>query len=550
MSKSFLLPVFLCLIAVPAYAQDKNDAAPKKPAAAKEQKAAPAEESDAAPASDEKSPEKSNIDWVDVESTGTLSSAKEGALEKTIWKEQPRSLIELLIAKLPTNPNLRSVLSLQRRVLLSKTDASLIQNDVGVLRGNDLLIQRINKLMDMGLYDDAWELYTKRADTVYDVSIAQMGMMLLVMKNDLATACLEEKVFSAKYPKDKFFATLDKACVQTLGGSAAPKFPDSAVLDAVYNKPDYSVSAKDTGALTKMSDLERALVLANGKIRYDGVGADNIASTPAVLLTYFLMDKKLPDATKALIKAEADKRGLTWYTPSIARDEEWAKAKAIKDVPSQWPYVESALKGSLNSADIGIYYGEMLAAAKPENLSTDTLEKALNVFLASGKALPEFWLNAAQKAAPQNPLFYIYLQAFGSLTPTQGATPKVGEFQNAAKSLKSADFDQILAIIESLDKQAAILNNPLIVYEKHLSLTEHGDYVMPTVGLNVLLETAPERKQIGITVLAVLNSLAAKPDNMYSGTVRKSLYSMLNVGLIEDAKLIGAETVASVLNRY
>jgi hypothetical protein len=73
---------------------------------------------------------------------------------------------------------------------------------------------------------------------------------------------------------------------------------------------------------------------------------------------------------------------------------------------------------------------------------------------------------------------------------------------------------------------------------------------MPSLGLNMLLEVAPEQKQLGITVLAVLNSLAAKPDNMYSGTVRKALYSMLNVGLIEDAKLIGAETVASVLNKY
>jgi hypothetical protein len=73
---------------------------------------------------------------------------------------------------------------------------------------------------------------------------------------------------------------------------------------------------------------------------------------------------------------------------------------------------------------------------------------------------------------------------------------------------------------------------------------------MPSDSLNVLIETAPEKKQIGITVLAVLNSLAANPDLMYSGTVRKALYSMLNVGLIEDAKLVGAETVASVLNKY
>ena len=192
----------------------------------------------------------------------------------------------------------------------------------------------------------------------------------------------------------------------------------------------------------------------------------------------------------------------------------------------------------------------MLSVAEPENLSTDTIEKALTVFLASGKALPKFWLDAARKIAPQKPLIYIYLQAFASLTPTQGAEVKLGEFQNSLKSLKSADSDQIIAIIESLDKKAEVLNNPLIVYEKDLRLTVSGNYVMPTVGLNVLLETAPEKKQLGITVLAVLNSLAAKPDNMYSGTVRKTLYSMLNVGLIEDAKLIGAETVASVLNKY
>ena len=127
---------------------------------------------------------------------------------------------------------------------------------------------------------------------------------------------------------------------------------------------------------------------------------------------------------------------------------------------------------------------------------------------------------------------------------------KPEEFHTALKSLKPADYDQILAILETLDKQALGVDSLMQVYDKHSVLTLQNNYVMPTVGLDVLLETAPKEKQIGITVLAVLNSLAADPDNMYSGTVRKALYSMLNVGLIEDAKLIGAEAVASVLNKY
>jgi hypothetical protein len=118
------------------------------------------------------------------------------------------------------------------------------------------------------------------------------------------------------------------------------------------------------------------------------------------------------------------------------------------------------------------------------------------------------------------------------------------------KTLKPQHVDQIIGIIETLDNQAEILNSSLKVYEKHSLLTVEGNYVMPSIGLNVLLETAPELKQSGITVLAALNALAANPDNMYSGSVRKALYSMLNVGLLEDAKLIGSEVAVSVLNKY
>lgn len=490
------------------------------------------------------------VNWVDVESTGSLSGGKSGALDKTLWAGQQRSEIEKLIASLPREPHLRSILNLQRRLLLSKTDTSLMDDDIGPMRGNDLLIQRIRKLMEMGLYDDAWELYTQKADDPYDVSIAQMGMLLMVMKNDMATACLEEKVASSKYPKDKFFETLDKACSQTMGAEKAPIFTYDAVLNSVYNDATFSIAASTPQALTRLNDLQRALVLANGKIRYDGLSAATVAKTPSMLLTYYLMDKSLPDSAKAMITAEVKNRGLQYYTAAIARDENWAKAKAIHVPGPQWPYIESALKAGGNPADLALYYGEMLSESEPADLSTDSLMKGMTVLLAGGRGLPTYWLAAAQKAAPEKPIIYIYLQAFKSLTPTAGIEVKPEDFKKALETLKPEHAAQIVAILDSLDKDVPDLDSLLKVYDKHSDLTLENNYVMPSDGLNVLLETAPKEKQIGITVLAVLNSLAANPDNMYSGTVRKALNSMLNVGLIEDAKQIGSETVASILNKY
>lgn len=563
-----LLTAFLALSSSLAFAQDdvkaprkeKPAAAKEKPAEEKADKSTPEEESPKEESPKEESkPEnesakeeqpKPKVNWVNVESTGTLSSNKSGALEKTLWQGQKRSEIEKLINALPTQPHLRSILNLQRRLLLTRSDTSLMEDDIGPLRGNDMLIQRINKLMDMGLYGDAWELYTKKADDPYDVSIAQMGILLLLMKNDLATACLEEKVASVRYPKDKFFETLDKACSQTLGANTAPKFPYDATLNAIYNDATFNVSASTPQALARLNNVQRALVLANGKIRYDGLSAQVVGKTPSMLLTYYLMDKALPETAKTMVAAEVKSRGLQYYIAAVARDENWAKAKAIHAAEPQWPYLESALKEKTNPADLAVYYGDMLADAKPANLSPDILERSLSVFLAGGRALPSYWLEAAQKAAKEKPLIYIYLQMFHSLTPTPGAKVNPEDFKNALDTLKPDDSRQIVAILDSLDKETEGLDSLFQAYDKHSDLTPVDNYVMPTDSLNVLLETAPEKKQIGITVLAVLNSLAADPDNMYSGTVRKALYSMLNVGLIEDARLIGAETVASVLNKY
>lgn len=345
--------------------------------------------------------QKTAVDWGNVESTGTMSSEKDGALEKGLWNGQNRSEIEFLLQRLPETQALRSVLMLQKRLLLSKTDATLINNDIGPLRGNDLLIQRINKLIGMGLYDDAWKLYTQRAEDPYDASIAQLGMTLLIVRNDLATACLEEKVLSGKYPGDKVFGVVDRACAQTLGSDTAPKFPEDPILQSVYNDPAYSVPASNPQTLEKMNALQRALVQANGKIGYTGLTADILKKTPSSLLSLYLLDKTLPDKTRAMVKAETDARGISYHLAVAAQDDLLKHAKDLKKDPEdQWPVLESALAAKKVPGDL-IPFADMIALSEPKQLSTETLTKALGAMLAAQKPLSDFWLDAAQKKAAE-----------------------------------------------------------------------------------------------------------------------------------------------------
>lgn len=546
-----LLLILLAFTPHAANAQNDDKAANTKPKEAVEKKSTEATTSDkksAASADDEAS--KPKVNWVEVESTGTIGSGKQGGLERTAWVKQKRSDIEFLTSRLPNSPALRSVQSLQRRLLLSRTDFGLVENDIGPLRGQDFLIQRINKLMDMGLYDDAWELYAQKAESPYDASIAQLGMTLMVMRSDAATACLELKVFAQKYPKDAFFVMLEKACSKTMGASTTPNFEENKTIQAVYHDPAFKIQATSVERLKDLTDIERALVMATGKISYDGTTADTLSKTPPSLLSLFLMDKALPEAVRAMAVTEARNRGITPYMTSVIKDAEIRKIKDMKDQEERWVLVESALNtpGRRNTDYKPLV--EYISAAEPKNLSTDLVIKVLNVLLANGEGLTPFWVQAAEKIAPQKPLIYIYLKTFQTLTPTKISSLDSDALQKAVLNLKRRDSDQIIAIIETLDLENGSNPNQLKTYDKHLSLTLEGDYVMPSIGLSILLETASEQKQSGITVLAVLNSLAAKPDNMYSGAVREALYSMLNVGLLEDAKMIGSEIIASALNKY
>src|SRR5690606_36572727 len=80
---------------------------------------------------------------------------------------------------------------LQRRLLLTPSDAEFFASGRRPEDGADLLTIRMEKLIEMGLYDDAAELYRRMVDEPYHVNLARHGIHALMLSGRGALACME-----------------------------------------------------------------------------------------------------------------------------------------------------------------------------------------------------------------------------------------------------------------------------------------------------------------------------------------------------------------------
>ena len=86
------------------------------------------------------------------DSIGLLSSDLDGAFPKSLWKNQPQSEIQFLLSKLPAHGTNRALQQIKKRLLLSQTDTSLIEQDMAPEHAQDLFLLRLQKLMALGHY--------------------------------------------------------------------------------------------------------------------------------------------------------------------------------------------------------------------------------------------------------------------------------------------------------------------------------------------------------------------------------------------------------------
>ncbi|MEM7618494.1 MAG: hypothetical protein AAF244_03815, partial [Pseudomonadota bacterium] len=187
-----------------------------------------------------------------AEGAGLLVSDNEGALPKGMWRKNLRSEITYLLKTLPAEAPFQSLQKIKRNMLLSSYDTSGIKNDIEIEIGDDLLTLRLSKLMEMGLWDDAHRLYSETTnDPGQNHKLAEIGVLLALYKQGLATACLESKAFGPRF-SGSFWEQIDLICGTELYNESviSTQFPNSPVLRAIYTEPDFTVNADALNNLT------------------------------------------------------------------------------------------------------------------------------------------------------------------------------------------------------------------------------------------------------------------------------------------------------------
>lgn len=512
---------------------------------------APQAEAEAEPAALPAPAATRDVNYATLESSGTISNVREGALGKGLWQDHNRSNIVLMLGRIPLRTEMRSVTLLKKGALLTQADASTIKNDIEPKAGYDLLTLRLYALLDSGMYRDAYDLYTQSVEDPYTEELARVGILLILYNHALATACLEEKVLAPRYVGSDFWEMMDAACNIEMGGTTnSTALSKSAVINAIFSQPDYKVPAADHAALMGMSRFERAMVLAQGRLDYTAMVKDpslGLKADPALLMLY-LNDKTLPESLALPFMKEAISRGLLSALVLKKADPEYKRITTLESEGDKAAALESLLSTEKNPAVL-IPYADMIRENSALALSPAQARKALSVLVLAGGDIPSRFTDSLMAEAAAQPQNYVYLQVLAALGRTdKSVNIPVDKLMTGVNALGIAKSGQLLAIIENLDNGKKLNDNPARVYEKQLGLTSAGYYVMPSVGLTEWLKTAADKKLTGLTVLITLSMLPDQPGTIYAGTLGETITALQAVGLIESANKIIEDILVSAVN--
>lgn len=438
-----------------------------------------------------------NIPNYDLESVGLLSSDLQGAFPKSIWKNQPRSEVQFMLENMPTNSTIRELQEMKREFLLSRADTRLIKNDIKIKHYKDIFALRLNKLMELGQYDDAFKLYTNSVTKPESSELAEIGLLLILDEKGIATTCLDAKVLAPQFETNDFWENLDKICQIELGSTNKIEFGNSPILHATYNEDNFSISATYIDLLMGLTPLEKQILFKKGKIDYqDAEFKDLVDQTPPEYTRYFLKDEKFPKNLKTALQEHAANQNLT---PTVISELEPDKTEEIK-----------------------------------QEVLIDVIKKALK----QGDSIPNEWAERLKILAgehPQNYVFIHFLSALG-LTKTKYEVPEE-RFDQGISHFPEKSAEKLKFIKTLLDKQAKFSNNPASVYEKRLVLSQNDIYNIPKeIEQNWWSDWQKEAENQGFIGLSFL--IALRNDNIdvegeSSDIILSVLSSLSTVGLIE-----------------
>ncbi|HPD82845.1 MAG: hypothetical protein R3D88_01155 [Alphaproteobacteria bacterium] len=442
------------------------------------------------------------------EGAGLLYSDLNGALPKSLWRDQNRSEIVYLLKNLPAHAPTRAIQDVKRNMLISYYDVSAINKDVPIQSGEDLLTLRLEKLYEMGLWEDAIKLYTQTTeDPGQNNLLAQIGLLLILNEKGLSTACLEEKVLNARFSEEIFWKQMDKICALELGieTNEIQEFSDSSTLQNIFFNTDYKISANGIDQLKELSLLELSILALKNKIDYQNF--DSSIDFPPLLTKTYLEDQNFPNGSKPALENRAKNQALWPEAPLSEQEINWLETPSTLSQSQIIPLVGAQLR-------LG------------QEISAELAQRLLDL-------------------APDHPENYFFIKILTEANGVYGNFDIAEENFNLGTEEVMKKYPQKVKLLQSvLDKPVEFSNNPQEVYEKQISLTPDGGYVMSTGSPENWLELTTKHGFEGLSLLIILSNI----ENNANGEEELNLLrSLSTVGLIDQAHHIAKYELAKMM---
>jgi hypothetical protein len=527
------------------------------------------------PKPEEKKPEPqvfpplSEGDAEDIETTGLLRSVRDGSLGKDMWRGSKRSTLITLLEELQPPPaQYPAMHRLYKGILLSRADAGLINNDIEIEHGHDLLTLRLKKLLEFGMVNKAAKLYAALDDEPYSAKLAELGILAYLLNGESSLACLELQIAKDTLKKEnsaaKFLTNINSYCEAVLD----EELPE-AVKDAINNSSnpvfkkalldeDYTYTY-EIQPYSRLSLFTKATLNALGKLDIDKL--PEIEGIPAHDLVILFRHPKASFDLKLKLAGEALKRGVmdvedltdfydSIILPTTGNDKDEAALKSHEKLVLYYKqagrtrgeerrdYIDKAMA---MEGKYGLYalapFATHMRYEDWGSADFDQLSRIVTLLHATQQAIPsDFfeWLDAKRetKKTPKN-FDSSYLAAFLSASPRMKEEKK-DIINSIIENHNSKSKVFLKNIMKTIDSDMVNNNNANKVYENDFDLTLFIDYVMPSHNVWRRFIIANQAKLIAETSLWSTYVFRGKqPEEIYPGLWRDVLHGLDAVGLNE-----------------
>lgn len=536
-----------------------------------------------------------------LETRGTLTQAQDGQIAPNIWQGVTRDDALVLIRSLPDTYASPIYYDLARKFLLSDAPAFAPESKKKNLKKGevapsatrpDILIARIDKLLEMGALRDAQALYDAViSDIPSDFDLVYRNLEMLMLHGQLSAACLDLQAMQGQHGDNPKWKDFNAFChVQFAKGADRDKLLAETKF-AEFPKMDDFLRGHGFGNPSSLSTEELAFAVATGAISQSSISLLSPLAgkmRPLLLSVLLDMDTAQPMPQKTCLAIEAARRGLASTRSLISLYEKPHYDSELLLGTQDKPSAETA---NIHPCLIPTVLYQRVASNDETPLRDQTIRAAFDVMkdmpdaafwpmavylrnfdihaavnkpyawrvsrvLAYEKdALPDSWLTGweqvndrGEQGAGVAP--YWPVQAIVAAQPNAKENLALWREQwpSEAKRIDSRDPVIPLLLGEVLagkqDKQGKNPKSDKEDYENNFSLTFSRSYSMPSYGLTQRMASVIEKGQTGQSVALLLIGYGAiPPDQVFPHQMALVIEGMNKAGLARYARRFALEVL-------